>query len=54
LVLYEAEHLNTGRRVTMETHVQWNKFYRVISPAGPIGRLLSLEVSLLYSHILDV
>lgn len=44
LVLYEAEDINTGKTVTMETHLQWLKSYAVLKPEGPIGRLISLEV----------
>lgn len=44
LVLYEAQHEQSGKIVTLESHFTRRRHYIVSDPQGPAGRLLSLEV----------
>lgn len=45
LVLYEAQHRDSGKTVILESHFTKKLPYIVTDPQDQIGRLLSLEVS---------
>ncbi|XP_076074233.1 xylosyltransferase 1-like [Mytilus galloprovincialis] len=48
LVLYEAQHEQSGKIVTLESHFTRRRHYIVSDPQGPAGRLLSLEIGTEY------
>lgn len=44
LVLMKAEHLPTGKEVTIETHLHPKQYYSILDSAGSMARLQFLEV----------